>query len=523
MADTVDAASAMLARDPRSGAGAAWIAPIAVAVGIPALAVWFFAKRGWLYYFGDAEAHLNIARRLLDNATPGWDQLGSPWLPLPHLLIAPFAAIDPLWRDGFAGSIPAAACFIAAALFLFSAVREIFRSDWSAWAAMLVFLFNPNALYLQSTAMTEAFFAAALCGLLYFTARFRRSQSATDVFGAALCAVAGTWIRYDGWILLPFCAVYFLITAHRRWSRTALFCAVAGMGPLLWFFYNWWLTGNPLDFYNGPNSAKAIQGSAFYPGSQNWYLARVYYRTCVQLVIGMPLYWIAVAGFILAILKRKYWPALLLALPPLFYVWSMHSSGGTPIHVPELWPYSWYNTRYGLAALPLAAFCAAAMTRSRWAFLFVAIAVFPWLGILHGGPSHRSWITWKESEQNSISRRAWTAQAADYLSPRVHPHERVAAEFNDTMGVFRYAGIPLKQVFHPGNGLLWEAAAQQPLRFLDTDWIVCQRAEWSRLSTAARQSKQYILVRTVAVPGAPPLDIYHHHADPLHQSARREE
>ena len=38
----------------------------------------------------------------------------------------------------------------------------------------------------------------------------------------------------------------------------------------------------------------------------------------------------------------------------------MHSSG-TPIFVPDLWPYSWYNTRYALAALPLAAFAAGAL------------------------------------------------------------------------------------------------------------------------------------------------------------------
>ena len=49
-----------------------------------------------------------------------------------------------------------------------------------------------------------------------------------------------------------------------------------------------------------------------------------------------------------------FWPVFLAALPPLFYIWSMHS-GGTPIFVPTLWPFSYYNTRYALAALPLLA------------------------------------------------------------------------------------------------------------------------------------------------------------------------
>jgi hypothetical protein len=46
------------------------------------------------------------------------------------------------------------------------------------------------------------------------------------------------------------------------------------------------------------------------------------------------------------------WPLALLALPPAFYVWSIHSSG-TPLYVPVLWPFSFYNTRYAVAALPL--------------------------------------------------------------------------------------------------------------------------------------------------------------------------
>src|ERR1019366_5974120 len=89
-----------------------------------AAAVWFFSSRGWLLYYGDAEAHLNIARRILDSQTPGYDQTGTGRLPLPHWLMLPFAGFDDWWRSGMAGSIPAAACFVAAGAFLFSAVRR---------------------------------------------------------------------------------------------------------------------------------------------------------------------------------------------------------------------------------------------------------------------------------------------------------------------------------------------------------------------------------------------------------------
>ncbi len=481
------------------------------------LAVWLVAAHGWLLYFGDAEAHLNIARRLVDNQTPGWDQLGSPWLPLPHLLMAPFAARGAMWRSGLAGSVPGAACFIAAAGFLFCAVEEWFGSPWPAWTAMLVFVLNPNALYLQSTAMTEPVFAAALCGLLYFTVRFRRTGSVGDVAGAGLCALAGTWTRYEGWLLLPFCALYFLDWGKWRWRACLLFCAISAVGPVSWLYYNWWLTGNALDFYNGASSAKAIQGGASYPGFHDWPRALLYYRTCVRLVLGSWLFWVAGVGLIAAGLRRAWWPVILLAAPPVFYVWSVHSSY-VPIHVPELPPHSWYNTRYGLAALPLAAFCAGAITRAKLGLAAAGLALLPWVA----APSPQNWITWKESEQNSISRRAWTQESADWLRGRVQPGEHIAAEFNDTMGIFRYAGIPLRQVFHPGNTLLWEAAMRRPDLFLNTTWIVCQRASWSTLASTAAHAQHYQLVKSVAVPGAPSIDIYHY-AYSIHEGPRSEE
>ena len=36
------------------------------------------------------ESHLNISRALIDSRTPGYDQLGTVWLPVLHLLCLPF-------------------------------------------------------------------------------------------------------------------------------------------------------------------------------------------------------------------------------------------------------------------------------------------------------------------------------------------------------------------------------------------------------------------------------------------------
>ena len=74
-----------------------------VCVGLAALvsaaAVWFCHRRGYTLYYGDAASHVNIARKVVDSRTPGWEQVGTVWLPLPHALMAPLVRVDSLWRS----------------------------------------------------------------------------------------------------------------------------------------------------------------------------------------------------------------------------------------------------------------------------------------------------------------------------------------------------------------------------------------------------------------------------------------
>ncbi|MGH9656935.1 MAG: hypothetical protein ACRD96_00230, partial [Bryobacteraceae bacterium] len=139
---------------------AAWDT-LAVFCGVAAIgasAVAWVHSRGYTLYSGDAQAHLNIARRVFDNRTPGFDQLGTVWLPLPHLLMLPLVGRDDLWRSGLAGAIPAALCFAIAAAFLYASAKRALECRPAALAAVAVFALNPNLLYLQATPMTEPVF-----------------------------------------------------------------------------------------------------------------------------------------------------------------------------------------------------------------------------------------------------------------------------------------------------------------------------------------------------------------------------
>ena len=180
---------------------------------ISVTAILWCSSRGYTLYYGDAEAHLNIARRILDSRTPGPEQLGTVWLPLPHLLMIPFVTRDRWWRSGLAGAIPSAASFVIAGAFLFAAARRVYVSTAAGVAAALLFALNPNMLYLQSIPMTEALFAASLAALLWATLWFRSTQSIWAVLAAAVASNAASLTRYEGWFLIPFVALYFLVTA----------------------------------------------------------------------------------------------------------------------------------------------------------------------------------------------------------------------------------------------------------------------------------------------------------------------
>ena len=82
----------------------------------------FYFQRGDVLLYGDAVAHINIARRVFDSKTPGLLQLGTVWLPLPHLLMIPFL-VSKMWHRGVGGSIPSMAAYVFGVVGIFRLVR----------------------------------------------------------------------------------------------------------------------------------------------------------------------------------------------------------------------------------------------------------------------------------------------------------------------------------------------------------------------------------------------------------------
>jgi len=490
-----------------AGGGAPWKVLVFLVV-TSALAVLYFWRKGYLHWWGDAAAHLNIARRILDGRTPGYEQIGTVWLPLPHLLMLPFAAVDELWQSGLAGAIPSSLCFVAAGMLLYLIARHCYDSEHAAWAAVLLFALNPNMLYLQSLAMTEAIFVCAVLLTLYASMKDRAWLA-----GAGL--LAATMTRYEGWVLIPFVVLYFFWRDRRAGLVVGL---IASIGPVYWLGHNYVFHGDALDFYRGVGSAKWIyeQGLAkgFGPAPTEGHVlvAAQYFATASRLFTGIPLLVLGGLGLFGVAARRAWWPICFLAIGPAFYVWSMQGSGAE-IHVPTLPPFGHYNTRYGMIVLPLAALAAASIPavlphgNRRWVTgLLVLIGIIPWLAY----PKQDSWVTWKESQVNSESRRAWTKEAADYLRDKYVPGRGIVAHFGDQTEIFREAGISLRQVVHDGDGLYFQGIVLRPEVFLWQEWVIS--IEGDSLSGGMRvytsHSPRYRRVKLVETKGAPGLEIW---------------
>ncbi len=403
-----------------SDRGPSRIAGIAVLVSLFSFLYYF--QRSDLLLYGDAVAHINIARRVFDSQTPGLLQLGTVWLPLPHLLMIPFIWSNSMWQSGAGASIPSMIAYVFGVMGIFRLTRSMLEAGLSsklgtqpdtklasvvgAGAAAFAYGANPNLIYMQATAMTESLYLALFIWAVVYFAEFTRalksSPGGTDQLGPALqrgvgpkkssksrrddpsltrcaCCLAGAELaRYDAWFLAGVMGVVVVLIALRRQEdRTLLrnaakFLFGIALVPILWLAYNAAVYGNALAFANGPYSAKAIEQrvAAPNPALHHAGVAALYFLKSAQLTLAngnWGRFWLAAALAGLAIgswkLRAQLPSLLLLWIPLAFYAYSI-AYGSVPLHVQTWWPFATFNQRYGLQLLPMFAVSAGILAAS---------------------------------------------------------------------------------------------------------------------------------------------------------------
>ena len=212
--------------------------------------------------YSDAHSHLTAARRVVDNVKPGLAQLGSVWLPLPHVLMLPFIWNDFLWRTGLAGTLTNFPCFLAASVAIFLTVRRLTGNSLASFIGAQVFVLNPNILYLQSTPLSEPVLFATLAMASYYFVVWAQDGRTKFLLLAALWTMLATIARYDGWpLFLTLIVMMVIIDLQHKHGKgkilndVVLFGMLGGLGVVLWFLWNLVLYGDPLYFAHGPFSS----------------------------------------------------------------------------------------------------------------------------------------------------------------------------------------------------------------------------------------------------------------------------
>ncbi|WP_252263936.1 hypothetical protein [Paracidobacterium acidisoli] len=454
--------------------------------------------RGMLLLYGDAVAHMHIARRVVDSLNPGFRQLGSVWLPLPHLLLIPFVAPMSWWQSGMAGAIPSMMFYVLSVAGLYRLAR-FWLPPAGGVVAALFFGLNPGLLYMQTTAMTEPLFlceviwsALLLTACLRALSSGRHRHAARMLMGLGLVLLAAIFTRYDGWVLtfLEWLIVLRGVWRARAWKSEAggafvLFTVAMAAAPLLWLIWNARQFGDPLDFMRGPYSAKAIDarttkpGSPHYPGWHSMPVAALYFLKAAELG-AVPLrwtnvlLWLTLGGSAAAVFgwrKKCLLPALLLWLPVPFYAYSV-AWGSVPIFIPPWWPHSWYNTRYGMEMLPgfalFLGFLVVWVTRQmerRWPSLAplallaaVCLTIVDCSALMRARP-----LVLAEAVANSRTRIPFEQAYARALN-QLPQEGRILAWTSDHVGAYQRAGIPLKRTINETDYYQWAPALRDPAK-----------------------------------------------------------
>jgi len=461
--------------------------------------------RGYLLLYGDAVAHLAIARRILDAKWPGIAQLGGVWLPLPHLLMLPFIMNMRMWQTGLAGAPMSMLSYAASVAGIWRLARRMMRLRW-ALVATTFYALNANLLFLSTTAMTEALFLALLIWSVVATAESIAALRANDVVTArARMMLAGLLVfgqvftRYDGWILgaiIWLCFAYAIFTSDpdlRRRMRPhfILFTIIVAAGPLLWFWYNAHFEHDWLDFLRGPYSAKQIERRTAPPGQhyRGWHnigWAALFYTRTAQIdaaawETGFALTLAALYGLWLSFKRRAAAAfraraesfALLLWIPLPFYIYSV-AYGSVPIFIPQLWPHAFYNARYGMELLPALSIYAALTAEQFETWLkartsnFARLAARLWqpaamllcvancIAMMYFVP-----LVLQEAIHNSTTRIALETNLANLLDtmPQNVP---VMMSLTNHVGAVQTAGRSLQSMVSENDDQTWQIALQDP-------------------------------------------------------------
>jgi hypothetical protein len=448
---------------------------------ISVVAFFYYYQNGLGIAYNDARSHLDIGRRVIEGLKPGLAQLGSVWLPLPHILMVPLVWNDWMWHSGFAGALWSMIGFIATGLLIYKFLERLGVGIFGRMVGVAVFVANLNILYLQSSAMTELLLLGTMTAGCYTLLKWFQTDELRDLINAAFWIMMSTLVRYDGWFLLAVSTglIVFWVLSRKGFTQAegtfVLFCTLAGFGIFLWLLWNLLIFKDPLYFAFGPYSAYSqqtqLEHASVLPSKHDLVLSAKIYYYALAYNSGMFTLILGALGAIFLWFSKKLSRASKVAtvalLAPLFFNILALYLGHSVLYVQGISGDTWFNVRYGLMMMPsLAIFIGFLVDRARnlrivlvGCIAFVTVFAF----------TNADAVVIDDGRIGSSQKNV--SEVSGYLAEHakdVPGFILISAASHDAI-IFS-SGLPMKKFIHEGTGAYWTSATVTPDRW--ARWIV---------------------------------------------------
>jgi len=464
----------------------------------------------------DARGHLVVARRVFDSITPGWQQIGAVWLPLPHLLNSIPVQIDLFYRSGASAVAISIASFAIATAAIAAIVLSLTASTAAAIVAAAAFALNPNVVYLQSTPMTEPLLLAlttlAVAMLIGWTqgaaaeSRALRGDRETEpqtVRGSAVGIVfaLACLTRYEAW---PVTYTALAAAAWALWrSGVALPDVARRVARVAWvptvaivcfavfsrIVIGEWLVAS--GFFVPEN--KALGAPMMAAEEIAWGTQQLSGRLLVALALG-GVGLMAIVG--VADRRRADWLVAVSLLATAVVPWSAFVDGH-PFRIRYMVPLVAFEaTAIGAAVGFLASRARAAKTppgpfsgrgSHRWDLIVAGLVALVVLYELRPLDGHAPMVVEAQWDRPNVSARK---SVTDCLKRRYEGDTIMASmgSLGHYMQETSHDGFALRDFLHEGNGDIWLAALERPEPF--AGWILIEeKAEGGDM--LARQAREH--------------------------------
>lgn len=431
--------------------------------------------------YNDARSHLDIGRRVVEGLKPGLAQLGSVWLPLPHLLMVPTVWNDFMWHSGLSGALQSMIAFVTTSLVIAAILKKLGVGVIGQVFGVVIFASNLNILYLQSTAMTELLLIATMTAGVYEFMNFYQSEKIYDLIKASFWVMLSTLVRYDGWFLFFWTAMLVVVFGLRKknWKMSEglfiLFCTLAGLGIFLWLLWNLVIFKDPLYFIFGPYSAHAQQDQLDAAGvlitKHNLWISLQTYWYAMVYNIGILHILTGTLGALFLFFDTRIKPSIRIGLsallaPLVFNILSLYL-GHSVLFVQNLNGDTWFNVRYGIMMMPSVAVFIGYLVHRLVHYRYMLIGLLLFVN-LFAFLNHDA-VTIDDgrvgSSQKNVSEvsgwlRDYAANADGFVLISAASHDAII--FSSEM--------PMKKFIHEGTGQYWVSATSAPDRW--ARWIV---------------------------------------------------